>query len=105
MWIEYHEYQVSTHFFHIFAECQEETFGKGGSLPSVMSLPSVWHSAKVALPSVDSLPSVLGLALGKGCLCRVPDIWHSAKESALGIVEFPGSEASSNRQCNLRRHG
>jgi len=64
MWIEYHEYQVSTHFFHIFAECQEETFGKGGSLPSVMSLPSVWQSAKVALPSV------LELALGKGVSTR-----------------------------------
>ena len=61
-------------------------------MPSVMSLPSVWHSAKVALPSVDSLLSVLGLALGKGCLCRVPDIWHSAKESALGIVELSGSD-------------
>jgi len=56
-----------------------------------MSLPSVWHSAKPSLPSVDSLPSVLGLALGKGCLCRVSDIWHSAKELALGIVELSGS--------------
>ena len=60
-------------------------------MPSVLSLPSVWHSAKPSLPSVDSLPSVLGLALGKGCLCRVSDIWHSAKELALGIVELSGS--------------
>ena len=60
-------------------------------MPSVMSLPSVWHSAKPSLPSVDSLPSVLGLALGKECLCRVSDIWHSAKELALGIVELSGS--------------
>jgi hypothetical protein len=57
-------------------------------------LPSVklWHSVKIALPSVSrltlgkesSLPSAIPLVLGKEPrtdLCRVPVSWHSAKPS------------------------